>query len=458
MKNYINQTFLFTSFVVALLMLLHFLPTTTLAGYELRDVDILSDIRNIKSEKVLASEKNIEGQDYLVPDSVNVELVDTCKTGIVCIKDYADSYNRGMKPFYDALHNRKRLNRPVRIAYFGDSFIEADILTGDLRSKLQSFYGGCGVGFVPVTSTTYGFRPTVKHSFQGWSSHFQTDKTGFDRSKQGIAGSYFIPSANAFVELRGQNKYGSHLDTCEVVNIYYTSSGEVELESVVNKNKIASHRSKGDKYMNSIQVEDRIGSVRWTVKNAEDAVFYGVAMDGKQGISLDNFALRSTTGALLKTIPNQTLTEFGKVRPYDLIILQYGLNIATKKGTNYDYYTKSMLATIDHLKACFPNAGFLLISVGARDYKTPDGEYHTMPGVINLIDDQEELAAKCGIAFWNMYEAMGGDGSIAKLVHSKPSKANRDYTHINFRGGKHMAELLYETLIYGKEQYDARKK
>jgi len=59
MKNYTNQTFLFTSFVVALLMLLHFLPTTTLAGYELRDVDILSDVRNVKSEKVLVSVKNI---------------------------------------------------------------------------------------------------------------------------------------------------------------------------------------------------------------------------------------------------------------------------------------------------------------------------------------------------------------------------------------------------------------
>ena len=40
--------------------------------------------------------------------------------------------------------------RPVRIAYFGDSFIEADILTADLREMLQQKYGGCGVGFVDV--------------------------------------------------------------------------------------------------------------------------------------------------------------------------------------------------------------------------------------------------------------------------------------------------------------------
>ena len=79
------------------------------------------------------------------------------------------------------------------------------------------------------------------------------------------------------------------------------------------------------------------------------------------------------------------------------------------------------------------------------------------PGVKNLIRYQQNIAAESGIAFWNMFEAMGGEGSMANLVHAKPSMANYDYTHINFRGGKHLAGLLYETLIYGKEQYDRRR-
>ena len=61
-----------------------------------------------------------------------------------------------------------------------------------------------------------------------------------------------------------------------------------------------------------------------------------------------------------------------------------------------------------------------------------------------------------GIAYWNLFEAMGGEGSIQKMVKANPSQANRDYTHINFKGGKHLATLLYETLVYGKEQYDKR--
>lgn len=44
---------------------------------------------------------------------------------------------------------------------------------------------------------------------------------------------------------------------------------------------------------------------------------------------------------------------------------------------------------------------------------------------------------------------------MAGLVHAKPSLANYDI-HINFRGGRHLAGLIYETLIYGKEQYERR--
>ena len=151
------------------------------------------------------------------------------------------------------------------------------------------------------------------------------------------------------------------------------------------------------------------------------------------------------------------LRQFNEQRPYDLIILEYGLNVATERGRNYDNYQKGLLTAINHLKECFPQAGILLLSVGDRDYKTETGDLRTMPGVKNLIRYQQNIAAESGIAFWNMFEAMGGEGSMAKLVHAKPSMANYDYTHINFRGGKHLAGLLYETLIYGKEQYDRRR-
>ena len=116
-----------------------------------------------------------------------------------------------------------------------------------------------------------------------------------------------------------------------------------------------------------------------------------------------------------------------------------------------------MITVITHLKEAFPEAAILLVSVGDREFKDEkrNGELRTMPGVKNLIRYQQSIAADSRIAFWNMYEAMGGEGSILDMIDRK--MANLDYTHINFKGGKHLSGILFETLMYGKEQYEKRK-
>lgn len=451
MKNHISRVFWFTFFILIFLGALHYLPTLSIEGHTLRRVNILSDI--------LKEEPGTDPADTLqLPPPVKPAFVDTCKTGMTCIEDYADSTQRGMEKFYQTLSNIQTMNRPVRIAYFGDSFIEADILTGDLRAMLQAHFGGSGVGYIDITTQTYGFRPTVKHAFGGWNSHAITDSTHFDRKRQGISCHYFIPHDHAYVEAKGQSTYASRLDSWDTNCIYFEAGGEVYLRSIINGRDTSDHYFSGEEGMQKIEADGKTEKIRWVVDHAPDSTtFYGIAMESKRGISLDNFGLRSSSGLSLRSIPMKRLKRFNLLRPYDLIILQYGLNVATQKGYNYDNYQKGLLSAIEHLKEAFPEAGILLIGVGDRAYKTEDGEMRTMPGIKNLIRYQQYTAAKAGIAFWNMYEAMGGEGSIEKMVQATPPQANLDYTHINFKGGKHLAKILYETLLYGKEQYDKRR-
>ena len=110
---------------------------------------------------------------------------------MVCIEEYADSAGRGMNCFYEALGKVASLDRPVRIAYFGDSFIEADILTGDLREMLQKRFGGCGVGYVSITTKNSWF-PSYGTPFVWWMGQSPiTDSTYFDRSPSGHFQSLF---------------------------------------------------------------------------------------------------------------------------------------------------------------------------------------------------------------------------------------------------------------------------
>ncbi len=451
MKNYLSRTFWMTLCAVCLLGAAYYLPTLTFNGHTLRRVNLLSDIQ-IEVPDTLLSDT------LLLPPIVKLQFVDTCKTGLTCIEDYADSTQRGMAHFYQALSEINTRQEPVRIAYFGDSFVEADILTADLRSKLQEHYGGCGVGYVDITSATNGFRPTVRHSFHGWSSHAITDSTGFDRKRQGISCHYFIPDDKAMVEVKGQAKYGNHLDAWEQSTIYFEANDTVLLKTIRNRKDTVDHYFGGELGMQALTIVESAESMRWTVDLAPDSTtFYGVALEGKQGISLDNFGLRSSSGLSLRSIPLSKLKQFNRVRPYDLIILHYGLNVATPKGVNYDHYQKGLIASINHLKVAFPQASILIVGVSDRAYKTDNGEMRTMPGIRNLIHYQQHTAALAGVAFWNLYEAMGGEGSIGRMVEAKPAQANLDYTHINFRGGAHLAGLLYETLVYEQERYERRR-
>lgn len=450
-KNVLKHTGLLVFIVVGVLLLLHLLPGITIKGRVLRRVDILGDVRR-------ASEPVSEPDSLLPPlTKVKPAFVDTCRAGMTCIEDYSDSTMRGMTRFYHALEELSKTPRPVRIAYFGDSFIEADILTADLREMLQKRYGGCGVGFVTITSMTSGYRPTVRHSFSGWQSHSVMDSVFFDRSKQGVSGHYFVPNDGAYVELKGQTAYASRLDTCQRASIFFFNRGEATLSVSVNRRETSSETFEPTGELQEMSVEGNIGSVRWTVEKADSTLFYGLAMDGTSGIAVDNFSLRGSSGLSLRSVPVWMMREFNEQRPYDLIILQYGLNVATERGRNYNRYIAGMQTTLEHLKEAFPKAAILVVSVGDRDYKTEEGDLQTMPGIKNLVRYQENLAADNAVAFWNLFEAMGGEGSMAKMVHAKPSLANYDYTHINFRGGKHLAELLYDALIYGKEQYDRRR-
>ena len=202
------------------------------------------------------------------------------------------------------------------------------------------------------------------------------------------------------------------------------------------------------------KIERRLGRLRLGVRGGQGSRFYGVALDGKNGVSLDNFSMRGSGGQHLSKIPQETLQGFASVRPYDLIILHFGLNVANAKQKDYGSYARQMAQVVQHMKAAYPGASILIVSMADRDKRGADGQMHTMDGVRELISYTRKMASDEHVAFWNLYEAMGGDGSVARMTAKK--QANLDYTHINFAGGKHIASLLYDVLINGKTNYENR--
>ena len=139
---------------------------------------------------------------------------------------------------------------------------------------------------------------------------------------------------------------------------------------------------------------------------------------------------------------------FNQARHYDLVIIMYGLNIAGHNNSAYTAYCRTLTSAINNIKAGMPGTSVLMVGCSDREERSAGG-WHTMPGVLGLIQAQKRVAINCNVAFWDLYQAMGGEGSIVSMVRN--GEANSDYTHINHKGGDRIARYLFDALMLGYE-------
>ncbi len=447
-----RKVLLLTLVVIATMVALSLLPDgLTIGRYEVLPAHALDDL--------LPAGAGEAGQEADSIIGLAEEHVDTCPEGKTCIVDFAAD-RRGMTPLYVALARRAALGRPVRIAVLGDSYIQGDILTEPLRALLQQAYGGCGVGLVPMSnSKSNQFRRSVKHEFGQWQEFLANQRSGYDAARYGtITASYFTAEGHTWTSLTGVT-HSAHLDSCySSTLIYYAPDGgaSASATATINGSATLRHSLGGSAGYGAVSVDGHMGSVRWDIDN-HGLTFIGASMDAAPGgVVLDNFAMESLTGYHLGNIPQDHLRGFDNVRHYDLVVLMFGQNIANVKASSasaYNSYVKHMTGVIDALKQGMPGTGFLIVSIGDRNVKR-GGAWVTPDGIKLMIAAQQRVAMECGTAFFNLYDAMGGEGSVARLVEQ--GMANKDYTHINHRGGAQLAPLLADAIEWGYDCYERR--
>ena len=200
-EDFTSRGWLVAAATLAVLIVISFIPPLNAGGVRLRRASIISDLITFSADSEL-TEALAEAAPEINVDEFEVDLEQVAKTvanttasasplgeatsasweGIFDEQptggDFAES-NPPSSPalkvsFADILPEKEQiisfeefrdddfnspLNRlyeklllgvdPVRVAFMGDSFVEGDILTADLRELLQDTFSGGGVGFVP---------------------------------------------------------------------------------------------------------------------------------------------------------------------------------------------------------------------------------------------------------------------------------------------------------------------
>lgn len=415
----------------------------TIGGHTLRPLDILADLRS----QPPAPEDIIPAPDTATvakPDSTtNIVPIDYLTyTGILDYGFAAREQGAGMQHFMQALKAlRTGQRKKVRIAYFGDSMIEGDLITQDLRDSLQAYFGGEGVGYVPATSVVSGFRTTIGHTYSGnWTDYHFMNKPPRG-TELGISGHAFVPSADSWVRYTPVRH--ERLDQFEEVSLLY---GSGKREVIINNKPL---QLGGQRKINaySFTTDSTARALTLKFNGNEPTPFYGVCFESRHGIFLDNYSFRGISGIELAGLSTTMWRQMQSVRPYDLIVLHYGANVLYKpENTKYDWYGRTMVKVVDSLRRIFPQTSILIVGTADKSYRK-QGKYVTAPGVKALLKVQHNVAETRCMAYWNLYSAMGGDGAMAKWVEGDTALANRDYTHFNFRGASKVGALLYKAIM-----------
>jgi len=333
----------------------------------------------------------------------------------------------------------------------GDSFIEGDIMVSDFRRQMQQHFGGRGVGFIPVSSHVGQFRPTVKQTSEGWKVFsILNDKS----NRYVLSGQLFEPSAKvASVDFQTVDAY-SGLNEVSSLKIIYAANRQADVVLKYKSDALVYELppSTGVKQFEFKGVFTK-GALQF--KNTVGLKMLGLALEDNKGVVVDNFSLRGNSGPVMSRLDVAACRQLQRIRPYDLIVLQYGLNVLRDSILNYNWYRQKMLSMIVHIQTCFPGADILLLGVSDHCQKTGN-TYSTSPAVLSLLKTQWQTAKEARVTFWSIYAAMGGRNSMVKYVDA--NWASKDYTHLRFRGGKEIANALYKALLKEKEMYDGDEK
>lgn len=445
---------------LALVAVLSMLPLSEWTDGRMKDFSLVSDILKEREQKenqdtedkdenedidpeLLQAMAEAEARNPLTaPDSVLSQPIDTIihpvksprQGDLVTIEDYTTD-QVGLIQMKNSLAN----GGMTRIAVVGDSYIEGDIFTQDLRELLQDTYGGQGVGYVSMHTDFPGFRKSVKQGGKGWKTYMANKKADtqyFDLSEQ-----YAIPTGQATSTYHGTSAF-SHTGEWSMSRFMFIPKEKCIISVKTGDGEWEERNIEASDSVKCIEIAGSTNSFELKTSST-GLVGLGVWLDGTSGVSVDCMSSRGFSGITLTKINQSLCRQLCRTIDYNLIILEFGINAMTATQKNYNIYSNRMVSVINHVRQCYPRADILVMGVGDRGVKS-GGVVKSMATAQAMISAQRDAARRAHCLFWDTREAMGGEGAVVEWADA--GLINKDYIHMTHKGGARLADALFKAL------------
>jgi lysophospholipase L1-like esterase len=347
----------------------------------------------------------------------------------------------------------------ITILHVGDSHIQPDMMTGVIRESLQAAFGNAGRGLIfpyslAKTNGPGDLKTTSNTTWRGQRSAWPTGDM-----PTGISGfAIGTSNSNATISI-GFRESANTRNLFNKVTVYHDKGPEAFEFRVVDEapdiyDDTASSAESAP-YTTTFILPAPTSHMQLAVKKAravqKHAILYGISLEnGKRGIL---YHMAGVNGASFKTFNESAYFIFhmNTLKP-DLIIISLGTNDVG--DSNFD--PPSLRAQIDGL-------------VKSISKDNPDiSILFTLPPDFgkarNTLIKQKMLKARGVIidycksnklAYWDLYEVMGGHGSIEQW--QKSSLAQKDVMHFTRAGYELQGHLLFQALSDGLKDYESNR-
>lgn len=360
-----------------------------------------------------------------------------------------------LDPLYAALWSLEQGNTGVvTVLHYGDSPTTADLITGDARAQLQKRFGDAGRGYTLVAKpwAWYGHRG-VEMSDHDWTAH---TAVGLMREGvYGLGGAAFEGKPGAWSKFRLTEAEQSAVD---IEYLAKPDGGAFVVEA--DDEQVAEQSTSAEtKAAVSVHVPLPIGTKSVTIRPTGGSVtLFGVDFRrGTRGLIYDSLGLNGATTSVVARVLEADLwkQEMNHAAPA-LVIINYGSNESSFGSFVHKQYGSELRLAIQRVRQAAPNAAILVMSPMDRGERSGLDEIATMSTIPEIVAIQRQVAAETHCAFFDTYDAMGGNGTMARWYAANPRLVTADLLHPTPQGASIVAGLFVDQLELGYDRWKTR--
>ena len=356
--------------------------------------------------------------------------------------------------FYESLWRTEKGAGMTRILHYGDSPTTADLVTGDARRLLEERFGDGGHGLVLIAKPWAWYQHRgVELSGSGWqiapASHFKAMDGAF-----GLGGVSFTGHAGAHTKLVLSDPGQSNFE------LWYMAQPEGGVVTVAADGHPVARIDTAGPASPAFAVFAAPGGaheIDLTVESGRARLFGITAEKVGPGVVYDSAGLNGASITVLSRMFNQAhWTGELRHRNPDLVVINYGTNEADFASFVDKGYEKELREAIRRLRDALPKASILIMSPMDRGERAGADGIVTMATIPRIVALERRVAGETGCGFFDTFDAMGGEGTMARWYTQAPRLVSADLIHPYPAGGKLIAEVLVKEIDRGLSRYKLR--